>query len=213
MPPTFSKNFANISTEKPEKQQGPATRTNTNKRDVRYLFSIGLCIVSVLLSGLLYGADIYFDRQIALAEENIESQGEAIQPEVIHNLITFDKQIHTLRDFVVLRSGYLPILQEISAVVVDGVQYTQAEISLNENREYEVRVDGIARSPEVYLQQLKSIEQAAQRDTDRFAKLMDLNKYVIQRDKDGTNLVLFTLTMRVSAEEFTPSSLKNTEAL
>ena len=215
MPPTFSKNFANFSSaeKQTEQKQKTTTHTNRGKGDARYLISIIICVLAVLLAGLSYGANIYLDRQILSVGNSIESQEESIQLEVIHDLITFDQQIRTLKDLSALRGGYLPILREMSAIVIDGVQYTQAEISLNENREYEVRADGSAESLEAYLRQRKVVDQVAQSDSDRFAKLMNLDEYTIRRDRDGVNSVLFTLKMSIPIDEFIPASLKDTETL
>ena len=203
MPPNFSKNFANITSAAPkEKIENNIADTMVGKRDIRYTFSVVLCVAAVIATVGAYGMNMYFDRKVLSVGERINSQKEAIQLDTINDLITFDKQIKVLKDLALSRSGYLTLLRGVSAVVIDGVRYNSADFSLDESGTYTVKIQGTASSPEVYLTQLEVIREMAKKDTDVFARRISFDTYNIQRNLDGSSTVSFSMNMRIPAAEF-----------
>ena len=195
--PIFSKNFAKAKApDVASGSMGGAAESVPKKHDARFILSLSVFVLSILGMGAAYGINLYLDSQIAAIEDNLLAQEETLKPAVIRELDSFDKQVRILRDLGEVRGGYAPLLYELSSIVVSGVQYTSATVSLTSEGTYTVTVRATANSLITYLQQAEVIAslEGVLRD-------ISLSSYTIQREDAGRNSVAFVLEVSLSPSD------------
>ena len=195
--PDFSKNFADRippsaaggGAAQPEK--AAPQQSSTKKIDIRYIFAVLILVITIVSTGLMFGLNIYLDREIAGIEGGIESLEETIKVNDILGYATFDKQIRTLKDLTVSRGGYSLLLAEASRLVVPGVHYSSVSID-SQGEEYILVVKGVADSLREYYQQIQRIET-----TEGLLENSSFDSYSLQRDEGDVTSVLFTVSFVV----------------
>ena len=170
---------------------GPAPAP-PKKKDARFLISLMIFILSVAGTAGMYGMNRYTDSRIARIERDIIRQEETLQPEVIRNLDSFNKQVRILSGLSEVRGGYVPILYEMGRIVVPGVRYTSATVSVTPERLYRIAVRGTADSLLTYLQQAAVISAL-----EGPLEGISFGGYTIQRSEGGGNTVEFSLEAEI----------------
>ena len=187
MLPDFLKKFKNneVPIENTEKISGP---TNVLGADIRYILSIIVFVFTTLFLGALYVTEYYFELEVEKSGEEITRLQNEISQNDIKVLSEFDSQVKTVRLSSEDRSGYRILLDEISKIVVPGVRYTSAEISLQERGLYKVSINAVATSLIVYLQQVAVLSSL-----DGVLSNITLYDYKISRKERGNTTVTFVL--------------------
>ena len=194
--PDFSKNFADrippgtadsgkgvAQPEKEVPQQSP-----TKKIDIRYIFAVLLLVIAIVSTGLMFGLNVYLDREIVSIEGGVEALEDAIKVNDILGYATFDKQVQTLKGLAVSRGGYSLLLSEVSRLVVPGVYYSSISID-SQGEEYTLVVRGVANSLREYHQQIQRIET-----TEGLLENGSFDGYALQRDEGSVVTVSFTVS-------------------
>ncbi len=194
--PDFSKNFADrippgavdsgkdvAQPEKEAPQQSPA-----KKIDIRYIFAVLLLVITIVSAGLMFGLNVYLDREIVGIEGGIEALEDAVKVNDILGYATFDKQVRTLKGLTVSRGGYSLLLSEVSRLVVPGVYYSSISID-SQDGEYILVVRGVADSLREYHQQIQRVET-----TEGLLENGSFDGYALQRDEGGASSVSFTVS-------------------
>ena len=202
--PTFSKNFADdggsgAPSGVAKRDVGGAAQEKSasgTRTDIRYIIAIILFVLSLAATGAAYGANVYFDREIAAIEERLVQQDSVIKTDVIASLVSFDQSVDIFKEVELSRSGYVPIMGEISKLVVPGVRFSSAQVELEGNGAYRVMINGVASSLIAYLQQVDVIVSSS-----RDAFRVRIEKYSVRKEEGGNSVVLFTLGVDVSADD------------
>ena len=192
---TFSKNFAKDIPSSTSANQAPSKSSNdfSKQRDVRYIFSLIVFIISIIFTIGIFGINIYLDEEIIKVSSQVVGQESVIQSNTITNLVLFDKQVRTLKVLNMSRSGYSVLIDELSAIVVPGVRYASMTISLESKGEYLIAINGVAESLSAYLQQIQVLST-----TERlFKQRARLTDYVVSRDNIGNTSVSFSLNITI----------------
>lgn len=176
-----------------------ATVEVESRTDVRYVIAIVIFVVSVLEVGLAYGANFYFDRELVAIDEQLIQQDETLKTNVITTLVSFDQSIALFSKAGKSRLGYVPIMEEINKLVVPGVHFTAATISLEGEQTYRISINGTANSLVSYLQQVNTIISSE----DAFRVTID--SYTIRNEVDGNSTVTFSLSTSVPVGFFQTS--------
>ena len=203
MSPDFSKNFATSASLKNAGNGGRNTVqedsvpvSSAAKKDIRYFLSVILFAFSLIGVGGAFGVNAYFDREITSVESGIEVLEETIKVNDITTLALFDRQVRTLKDLTISRSGYSLLLSEVSKLVISRVHYTSVSISFAADDTYSLVVQGSANSLAAYYQQMERFMAA-----EGLLEGVSFDNYSLQRDTDGRTTVLFVVSFEVSVSE------------
>ena len=203
--PDFSKNFADrippsaadSSKNVAQPENEVPQQSSAKKIDIRYIFAVLLLVIAIISTGVMFGLNVYLDREVDDIEVGIEALEEAVKVNDIFDILgyaTFDKQVRILKDLTVSRGGYSLLLAKVSQLVVPGVHYSSVSIDSQEDR-YVLTVKGVANSLKEYHQQIQRIEKVE----GLLKKRGSFDGYALQRDEDGAAAVLFTVSFVVPA--------------
>ena len=192
-------------------KSSPTPSSSVKWRDIRVVIAWFVFIVILLATVAVYGLNVYlsgfdflgikFNGQIQDIGEKIAAQEDAIQTNTIEEIILFDKQIATVKDLTISKGGYNPLIEILSSVILDSVQFESASFDLNGDT-YTVSVSAVADNLYAYLQQLAVINTS----DNPLVQKMQLGGYNIQRSESGESTVAFSLGMTVTAAELTESN-------
>ena len=189
-------------------KSSPTPGPSVKWRDIRVVIAWLIFTVALLATIVVYGLNvrlsgfdflgIKFNGQIQNIGEKIAAQEDAIQTSTIEEVILFDKQIATVKDLTVSKGGYEPLIDVLSSVILDSVQFESASFDLNGDT-YTVSVSAVANNLYAYLQQLAVINNS----DNPLVQKIQLGGYNIQRGESGESTVAFSLGMTMTAAELT----------
>ena len=212
MLPNFLNKFKNNSLSNSGGEDTPK-RVTTQGLDIRYVLAVIIFSITALSLGGLYGGEYYLESESKKQETAIQQLQNDISINDIQVLTSFDSQVQTIRLASMDRAGYRVLIDEISRIVVPGVRYTSATVSLSEQGSYKVLINAVATSLIIYLQQVAVLSQL-----DGVLSNIGLNDYKVNRDNKGVATVTFVLEKTVNVEQLfekpdTDESLEGLEDL
>ena len=193
MPPEFTKKFTETPLQSQSGSEQVAKKVKGKKQiDIRYTLSLILFFCSLIAVAGVLGAKTWLASEIEKTEQAIAAQEEVIQQRTIRDLLLFEEQIQTFKTLDASRTGYTALLDLFGRIVIPEVRYVSANISLEGETDFVVRIEAIASTLVAYLQQIDVLQKQ-----DGILNKLSVSNYAVRRDSLGRDTVSFSLTLRV----------------
>ena len=193
MPPEFTKKFTETPLQSQSGSEQVAKKVKGKKQiDIRYTLSLILFFCSLIAVAGVLGAKAWLASEIEKTEQAIAAQEEVIQQRTIRDLLLFEEQIQTFKTLDASRTGYTALLDLFGRIVIPEVRYVSANISLEGETDFVVRIEAIASTLVAYLQQIDVLQKQ-----DGILNKLSVSNYAVRRDSLGRDTVSFSLTLRV----------------
>lgn len=117
------------------------------KKESTSIFSviaIIILVLSVLISGLLFGYKFYLNNQIVELSKQLLQAKDSFEKDTIEELNTFNERTKSAKDILNNHVAFSKVFEVLGKITIPEVQYTKFESQINDKGILVVNVNGLA---------------------------------------------------------------------
>lgn len=117
------------------------------KKESTSIFSviaIIILVLSVLISGLLFGYKFYLNNQIVELSKQLLQAKDSFEKDTIEELNTFNERTKSAKDILNNHVAFSKVFEVLGKITIPEVQYTKFESQINDKGILVVNVTGLA---------------------------------------------------------------------
>lgn len=117
------------------------------KKEPTSIFSviaIIILVLSVLISGLLFGYKFYLNNQIVELSKQLLQAKDSFEKDTIEELNTFNERTKSAKDILSNHVAFSKVFEVLGKITIPEVQYTKFESQINDKGILVVNVTGLA---------------------------------------------------------------------